>query len=83
MLHVELTPTNNLQSLKRVIGSLIGAIHLRVDIRLSKIMVMQSSPSYLPISNHTFQVKGFVGAPVVTNALKEAGFGIVTSELAV
>lgn len=40
VLHVELTPSNNLQQLKRVVGGLVGAIHLRVDLRLSKVMVI-------------------------------------------
>lgn len=65
VLNVELTPANNIQVLKRIVGGLVGAIHLRVDLRLSKVMV-----------------KGFVGAPVVINALKEAGFVIASPELA-
>ena len=103
VLYVELTPTNNLQHLKRVIGGLVGAIHLRVDLRLSKVMVIllyllfylhflfrSLSLCFLSFSilclsiKFTFyvscQIKGFVGAGVVTNALKEAGFTIVTPE---
>lgn len=38
-MNVELTPSHNLQTLKRVVGTLVGVIYLRVDMRLSKIMV--------------------------------------------
>eukprot|EP00026_Physarum_polycephalum_P011869 Phypoly_transcript_12116.p1 GENE.Phypoly_transcript_12116~~Phypoly_transcript_12116.p1 ORF type:complete len:115 (+),score=7.00 Phypoly_transcript_12116:667-1011(+) len=44
IVHVELTPTNNLQLLKKVIGGMVGVIHLRVDLRLSKVMV---SPRFI------------------------------------
>jgi len=60
VLNVELTPSHNLQTLKKLVGSLVGVIYLRVDLRLSKIMV-----------------KGFIGTPTVTDAIRDAGFNMV------
>jgi len=38
-LNVELSPTHNIHTLKQVISSLVGVIHIRVDLRLSKVMI--------------------------------------------
>lgn len=39
-MNVELTSTHTLQGLKKVVAGLEGVIYLRVDLRLSKVMVL-------------------------------------------
>jgi hypothetical protein len=79
---LELTPTHNIQTLKKVIGGLVGVIYIRVDLRLSKVMVrlhlLWVGRSDECLTYH--KIKGFIGSPAVTDALKEAGFNIMIAE---